>query len=90
LLMLMLLPACSTKSSKEVAVDLWHGWEKMDELLQDDYPGSIPIILIHGWNGGEFTWPSPARLKQLEAELGRDIYFFNYRTGIIANRYPPF
>ena len=89
-LMLVLLQSCSTKTSKEVVVDLWRDWEQMDELLQDDYPESPPIILIHGWNGGEFTWPSPLRLKQLEQQLGRDIYFFNYRTGIVANRYPPF
>jgi pimeloyl-ACP methyl ester carboxylesterase len=87
--MLVLLQACSTKTSKEVVVDLWRDWEQMDELLQDDYPESPPIILIHGWNGGEFTWPSPVRLKQLEQQLERDIYFFNYRTGIVANRYPP-
>ncbi len=87
--MLVLLQSCSTKTSKEVAIDLWRDWEQMDDLLQDDYPESPPIILIHGWNGGEFTWPSPARLKHLEQQLGRDIVFFNYRTGIVANRYPP-
>ena len=85
----VLLQSCSAKTSKEVTVDLWHDWEQMDDLLQDDYPESPPIILIHGWNGGEFTWPSPARLKYLEQQLGRDIVFFNYRTGIVANRYPP-
>jgi pimeloyl-ACP methyl ester carboxylesterase len=72
-----------------VAIDLWRDWEQIDELLQDNYPYSTPIILIHGWNGGEFTWPAPARLIQLEQQLERDIFFFNYRTGIVANRYPP-
>jgi pimeloyl-ACP methyl ester carboxylesterase len=72
-----------------MAIDLWYDWEQVDELLQNNYPDSTPIILIHGWNGGEFTWPAPARLIQLEQQLKRDIFFFNYRTGIVANRYPP-
>ncbi len=88
--MLILLQSCGIKTGKEVALDLWQDWEQMDDLLQDDFPDAPPIILIHGWNGGEFTWPSPARLKNLEQQLGRDIFFFNYRTGIVANRYPPF
>ena len=87
--LLLSLQACAVKTSEEVKIDLWHGWELMEELLQPDFPEAPPLILIHGWNGGEFTWPSPDRLKQLEQELGRDIYYFNYRTGIVANRYPP-
>lgn len=86
---LLLLQGCAVKKSEEIRVDLWHGWELMEELLQPDFPDAPPLILIHGWNGGEFTWPPPDRLMQLEKELGRDIYYFNYRTGIVANRYPP-
>ena len=89
LFLLLSLPACAIKKSEEVKVDLWRGWEQMEKLLQADYPDAPPLILVHGWNGGEFTWPSPEQLMQLERELGRDIYYFNYRTGIVANRFPP-
>jgi len=61
----------------------------MDELVQQDYPDAPPVVLIHGWNGGEFTWPSPDELRKLENKLQRDIYFFTYRTSYLANRYPP-
>ncbi|HXH71958.1 MAG TPA: alpha/beta fold hydrolase [Mariprofundaceae bacterium] len=76
-------------ASKEVTTGLWKDWEDMDRLLQPDYPDAPPIILMHGWNGSEFTWPAPADLRKLEDTLHRDIYFFNYRTGLFANRYPP-
>ena len=89
LLLVIWLPACAVKKSEEIRVDLWRGWELMDKLLQADFPDAPPLILVHGWNGGEFTWPTPEELMQLERELGRDIYYFNYRTGIVANRYPP-
>ena len=89
LLLLLSLPACAVKKAEEVKVDLWRGWELMEKLLQSNFPDAPPLILVHGWNGGEFTWPSPEQLMQLERELGRDIYYFNYRTGIVANRYPP-
>ncbi len=85
----LLLQACGAKTSKQVAVDLWRDWEQMDTLLQINYSDQVPIVLVHGWNGGEFTWPSPARLMQLEQSLDRDIFFFTYRSGIVANRYPP-
>ncbi|HKI61264.1 MAG TPA: alpha/beta fold hydrolase [Mariprofundaceae bacterium] len=61
----------------------------MDELVQPDFPDAPPVVLIHGWNGGEFTWPSPEELRKLENKLQRDIYFFTYRTSYLANRYPP-
>lgn len=57
--------------------------------MQPAYPDAVPIVLVHGWNGGEFTWPSPERLLVMEERLQRDIYLFTYRTGIFANRYPP-
>ncbi len=88
-LLAALLPACSTRTSEQVSTDLWKTWESMDELVQQDYPDQPPVILIHGWNGGEFTWPAPEKLKVLEDRLHQDIYLFNYRTGIVANRYPP-
>ncbi|MDX8407614.1 MAG: alpha/beta fold hydrolase [Mariprofundaceae bacterium] len=88
-LSLSLLSACSVKTSEQLSMDLWKTWEGMDELVQQDYPEQPPVVLIHGWNGGEFTWPAPDRLKELEDQLQRDIYLFNYRTGIVANRYPP-
>lgn len=87
-MMVFLLPGCA-KTSKEMVVDLWVNWQKIDTLLQQDYPEATPIILVHGWNGGEFTWPTPVKLVALEKRLGRDIYFFTYRTGVVANRYPP-
>jgi len=84
-----LVSGCATKASQEETLNLWKTWESMDRLLQPDYPDAPPLILMHGWNGSEFTWPSPDELRELETKLGRDIYFFTYRTGYFANRYPP-
>ena len=86
---LLLLASCSVKTSKEITADLWSGWEKAEIQMQEDYPDAVPIILVHGWNGGEFTWPEPEQLMEMEKKLQRDIYLFTYRTGIFANRYPP-
>jgi len=83
------LVACSAKTSRQVSSDLWGEWELFDQQVQPDYPDAIPIILIHGWNGGEFSWPGPRTLMLMEQQLHRDIYFFNYRTGVVANRFPP-
>jgi pimeloyl-ACP methyl ester carboxylesterase len=88
-LMVVLLSACSTKSGQQFSSNLWKTWESMDELVQPDYPDAPPVVLIHGWNGGEFTWPAPDDLRELENNLQRDIYFFTYRTSYLANRYPP-
>lgn len=88
LLCLALLAACA-KTSKEMTLDLWRDWSAYDALLQADHPEAPPIILVHGWNGSEFTWPSPQKLQRLEKELGRDIYFFTFRTGIVIKRFPP-
>jgi len=83
------LVACSPKTSQQVSANLWGQWETFEQQMQDDYPDAVPIILVHGWNGGEFSWPDPHTLMAMEKDLQRDIYFFNYRTGIVANRYPP-
>lgn len=88
LMLLFVLSGCA-KTSAEVAQDMWRDWQAMDELVQQDYPDAVPIILVHGWNGDEFTWPDPERLQALEKSLQRDIYFFTYRTGWIASRVPP-
>ena len=87
--LVLLFAACSAKTSKEVVADLWAGWEKAESQMQVNFPDAVPLILVHGWNGGESTWPAPARLMQLENRLQRDIYLFTYRTGVFANRYPP-
>lgn len=91
LALLGLLAGCAGvgKSSRQVALDLWKGWAEIDQLMQQEHPDAVPIVLVHGWNGSEFTWPDPERLKRLEARLGRDIYYFNYRTGALPGRYPP-
>jgi len=83
------LLACSAKTSQLVSSSLWGKWELFEQQVQPDYPDAVPIILIHGWNGGEFSWPGPRVLMRMEQQLQRDIYFFNYRTGIVANRFPP-
>ncbi len=88
-LCMVALVSCSAKTSRLVTSGLWKDWERYDQLVQVDYPDAVPIILIHGWNGGEFSWPQPQALIAMETQLHRDIFFFNYRTGIIANRYPP-
>lgn len=89
ILLLMILTAGCAKSSQQVTQELWQDWAHLDGLLQSTYPEVPPLILIHGWNGGEFSWPSPQDLVELETKLQRDVYFFTYRTGILANRYPP-
>lgn len=88
LLGMTLLAACA-KPSKEMTRDLWRDWSDYDALLQADYPEASPIILVHGWNGSEFTWPPPQQLQALEGKLGRDIYFFTFRSGIAIKRFPP-
>jgi len=85
----LLFTACAGKSSKQITLDLWQGWEETDQLMQPDYPDAVPVLLVHGWNGDEFTWPDAKRLLVMEQRLGRDIYYFNYRTGALPNRYPP-
>jgi len=83
------LLACSAKTSRQVSSNLWGEWELFEQQVQPDYPDAVPVILIHGWNGGEFSWPKPRVLMAMEKQLQRDIYFFNYRTGVVANRFPP-
>ncbi|WP_157819193.1 alpha/beta fold hydrolase [Mariprofundus aestuarium] len=88
-LLALLLASCTVKTDQQIIQDLWSVWEKSEVLSQDDFPGAVPLLLVHGWNGGEFTWPVPERLIALEQKLQRDIILFTYRTGILANRYPP-
>jgi len=85
----LLISSCAGKSSQQITLNLWLGWEESDQLMQPDYPDAVPILLVHGWNGDEFTWPDAKRLLDMEQSLGRDIYYFNYRTGALPNRYPP-
>jgi len=86
----LLISACTTtEKDRQVVDDLWTAWEKSEILSQVDFPDAVPVVLVHGWNGGEFTWPVPERLIALEQKLQRDIFLFTYRTGIFANRYPP-
>ncbi|MDQ6954680.1 MAG: hypothetical protein Q9M20_04480 [Mariprofundaceae bacterium] len=56
----------------------------MDELLQENYPDAPPLIMVHGWNGSEFTWPDVQILQKFEANMHRDVYFFTYRKGVIV------
>jgi len=88
-LLILLLSSCTVKTDQEIIQDLWSAWEKSEVLSQDDFPDAVPLLLVHGWNGGEFTWPVPERLIALEQKLQRDVILFTYRTGILANRYPP-
>jgi len=88
-LLILLLSSCTVKTDQEIIHDLWSAWEKSEVLSQDNFPDAVPLLLVHGWNGGEFTWPVPERLIALEQKLQRDIILFTYRTGILANRYPP-
>jgi len=89
LILICLLFVGCVKNSVQVTDDLWETWQAMDELMQENYPDSTPIILVHGWNGNEFTWPDAEVLQQFEASMHRDVYFFTYRTGVIAERFPP-
>jgi len=89
LFIIVAVSGCTVKSDQQIVDDLWAVWEKSEQLAQVNYPEAVPLVLVHGWNGGETTWPVPERLIKLEELLRRDIYLFTYRTGIFANRYPP-
>jgi len=84
-----LLSVSCVKTSVQATDELWQQWRTIDALEQTDYPDAPPIILVHGWNGSEFTWSDLDTLRRFEAHMHRDIYFFTYRTGLIANRFPP-
>jgi len=88
--MMLLSSSCTVvQKSADITADLWTAWEQAEEQMQPDYPDAPPIILVHGWNGDESTWPAPERLIELENTLQRDIYMFTYRTAIYPNRFPP-
>lgn len=85
---MLLMAGCAT-TSKDATAQLWGQWRAIDQLMEPEYPDAPPIILIHGWNGSEFTWPAPEELEKVKARLHRDIYYFTYNTGIALFRYPP-
>ena len=87
--LICLFSASCAKTSVQATDDLWKQWRAIDALVQTDYPDAPPIILVHGWNGSEFTWSDVDILRRFEAHMHRDIYFFTYRTGLIAGRFPP-
>ena len=89
LLCLGLLMAGCAKTSVQATDDLWKTWQATDELIQQDYPETPPVVLVHGWNGSEFTWPDVKKLAKFEQHMQRDIYFFTYRTGIVTGDFPP-
>jgi Predicted acetyltransferases and hydrolases with the alpha/beta hydrolase fold len=82
------LAACA-RTRLHLTEDLWQKWQAMDTLMQSDYPEAVPIVLVHGWNGSEFSWPDAQRLAAVEKRLGRDIYYFSYRSGVLTGRFPP-
>jgi len=88
LVLLMALTSCA-RTRVQMTGDLWQQWRAMDALMQSDYPDAVPIVLVHGWNGSEFSWPEARVLAGLEQKLDRDIYYFSYRTGLITSRFPP-
>ncbi len=85
----LLMTGCTVRTTAEVQQDLWSDWEQIDHLLQRDYPDAVPLVLLHGWNGDEFTWPKADELIRMEHRLGRDIFFYTYRTGLMPYPYPP-
>ncbi|PCH52456.1 MAG: hypothetical protein COC22_04035 [Flavobacteriaceae bacterium] len=88
-MLICLLPVSCAKTSVQATDDLWEQWRAIDVLEQADYPDVPPIILVHGWNGSEFTWSDVENLRRFEAHMHRDIYFFTYRTGLVPGRFPP-
>jgi len=88
LLICLLFTSCA-KTSVQATDELWKQWQAIDDLVQADYPDAPPIILVHGWNGSEFTWSDVDTLRRFEAHMHRDIYFFTYRTGLVAGNFPP-
>ncbi len=89
LLLICLLFAGCAKNSMQATDSLWQQWRAIDDLVQADYPDAPPVILVHGWNGSEFTWSDVETLRRFEAHMHRDIYFFTYRTGLVGGRFPP-
>jgi len=89
LLCLSLLMVGCAKTSMQATDELWKTWQAIDELVQQDYPDAPPVLLVHGWNGSEFTWPDVKMLAKFEKHMQRDIYFFTYRTGIVSGDFPP-
>lgn len=52
----LFISACTTtEKDRQVVDDLWTTWEKSEILSQVDFPDAVPVVLVHGWNGGEFT-----------------------------------
>jgi len=88
-ILICLLSASCAKTSVQATDELWKEWEAINDLLQVDYPDVPPIILVHGWNGSEFTWPDVESLHRFEDHMHRDIFFFTYRTGLVGGRFPP-
>ncbi len=84
-----LLSVGCVKNSVQATDELWQQWRAISDLMQVDYPDAPPVILVHGWNGSEFTWSDVEALRRFEAHMHRDIYFFTYRTGVVAGRFPP-
>ncbi len=89
LFILALALAACARTRLHLTEDLWQKWQAMDTLMQSDYPEVVPIVLVHGWNGSEFSWPDAQRLAAVEKRLGRDIYYFSYRSGVLTGRFPP-
>ncbi len=87
--LICLLSVGCAKTSMQATDELWGQWRAIDALVQTDYPDAPPVILVHGWNGSEFTWSDVEMLRRFEAHMHRDIYFFTYRTGVVAGRFPP-
>ena len=88
MLLCLLLVSCA-KTSMQATDELWKQWQAINELVQVDYPDAPPVILVHGWNGSEFTWSDVEALRRFEAHMHRDIFFFTYRTGLVGGRFPP-
>lgn len=88
ILISLLFVGCA-KTSVQATDELWKQWQAINELGQIDYPNAPPVILVHGWNGSEFTWSDVEVLRRFEAHMHRDIYIFTYRTGLIGGPFPP-
>ncbi len=85
---MLVLGGCAT-GHKDISAELWGQWRAIDKLQEPEYPQAPPIILVHGWNGSQFTWPAAQQLEKVKTRLHRDIYYFTYNTGIALFRYPP-
>jgi len=71
MMLICLLSVSCVKNSMQATDELWKQWRAIDDLVQVDYPDAPAVILVHGWNGSEFTWSDIEALRRFEQNSER-------------------